>query len=95
MDTGCCAAWLPVTLRDQSQLDANTASQQGGGICLEGGGLLALHDQSAVTGNQADLTDPTSGGGIVAAGIIVEIDPQATVSGNTPDNCSPSVGACT
>jgi hypothetical protein len=47
---------------------------------------VTLDAASRVTGNEADLTDPNSGGGIFNVGTLT-LSSSANVTGNSPDNC--------
>ncbi len=68
-----------VTLNGSAQVSGNWAGS-GGGVDLEGGASLTLHDNAMVTGNEAGNT----GGGVwVYRGSQLTLNGSSTISGNT------------
>jgi hypothetical protein len=70
-----------------SRVTGNTAVSKGGGIFTWFNTTVTLDAASRVTGNQANLTNANSGGGIFNNGGTVTLSSADNVSGNTPDNC--------
>jgi hypothetical protein len=74
---------------EATEVARNRANHSGGGLHV-GGGWLTLRDASLVTDNDADPTDPESGGGIraLAVGGRVAFLDTSRVTGNRPNDCT-------
>jgi hypothetical protein len=80
-----------------SVITGNVASAFGGGIHNGGSSdTVTLDAASRVTGNEADPTNPDSGGGIFNFQGTVTLSTAENVTGNDPDNCAglPPVPMC-
>jgi fibronectin-binding autotransporter adhesin len=68
-----------VTVQEGIHINGNTTTDNGGGVCVDGTGVLIVQG----TGTQIDGNSATLGGGIYAAGVSVTVQTSASVSGNT------------